>query len=141
MSYSLAVVNGDLAPLGGQLQIVSGVTKLKQDMDLWIRERFGVDRFHPRYGSVLEDFIGGIVNDDTGTEVTEELMRVLRNYMAVQKFAFTNNPQAFSLSELLLDVVSINSTVSYDTVAATVTVVNGEQAPVTTTTSSSTVSS
>lgn len=140
MSYSLAVVDGDLAPLGGQLQIVSGVAKLKQDIDLWIRERFGIDRFHPRYGSILEDFIGGIVEDDTSVEVTEELMRVLRNYMAVQKFAFTNAPQAFSLSELLLDVASIKTNVSYDTVTSMVTVVNGERAPVTTTTTTSTVS-
>lgn len=127
--------------MGGQLQIVSGVAKLKQDIDLWVRERYGIDRFHPRYGSDLENFIGGVVEDDTSVEVTEELMRVLRNYMAVQKFAFTNSPQAFSLSELLLDVVSIHSVVSYDTVTSTVTVVNGDRAPVTTTTTSSTVSS
>lgn len=136
MTFSLALVNGDLAPQGGQLQIVYGVAKLKQDMDLWIRERFGVDRFHPRYGSILEDFIGGIVEEDTGVEVTEEIMRVLRNYMAVQKFAFTSAPQAFSLSELLLDVAAVRTNVSYDTVTSQVTVVNGDRAPVTTTTTS-----
>ncbi len=134
MTYSLALVNGDLAPQGGQLQIVSGVSKLKQDIDLWLRERFGVDRFHPRYGSVLEDFIGGIVEDDTSVEVTEEIMRVLRNYMAVQKHAFTNAPQAFSLSELLVDVAMIKTNVSYDTVTSNVTVINGDRTPVTATT-------
>jgi len=122
---------------GGQLQIIWGIDKLKQDIDLWLRERFGIDRFHPRFGSDLENYIGGIVDDDTSTEVSEEVLRVLRNYMAVQQQAFRNNPQEFSLSELLMEVVSVSSRVHYDTVSTSVTVANGERAAVTTNTTTS----
>lgn len=139
MSFSLAVANGDLAPLGGQLQIVYGSTKLKQDMDLWIRERFGIDRFHPTFGSTLENYIGQVVTNDTRVEIIDELTRVMNNYMAVQLQALKENPQIFSLSELMMDIVSITAAVNYDTVTSTVTVVNGDRAPVTTKTSNSTV--
>lgn len=139
MSYSLAVVNGDLAPLGGQLQIVSGSAKLKQDIDLWIRERHGIDRFHPTFGSTLESYIGQIMNSDTRVEIIDELTRVLNNYQAVQLAAFKDSPQSFGLAELMAGVIAINASVSYDTVSATVTVANGERAPVTTKTSNSTV--
>lgn len=139
MSFSLAIVDGDLAPQGGQLQIVYGVDKLKQDMDCWVRERIGVDRFHPRYGSQLEDFIGGIIGPDTSHEIAQEILRVLHNYQAVLLQALKQDPQSFSLSELLMDITSVSATSGYDTVNASIVVVNGERAPVTVKTSNTTV--
>lgn len=139
MSYSLAVVNGDLAMAGGQLQIVHGVAKLKQEIDLWVRERYGIDRFHTTFGSTLENYIGQVVTDDTQAEIAYELTRVLRNLQAVTLRALKENPQKYSLSELPMDILSVNAKVTYDTVYASLTVVNGERAPVTTKTSNTTV--
>ena len=46
MSYSLAVRNGDLVKRGSNLDVVWGIDKLKQDLQCWVTERFGGDRFH-----------------------------------------------------------------------------------------------
>lgn len=139
MSYSLALSGGDLVAQGSQLAIVSGSDFLKQSMDLWIRERYGIDRFHPTFGSTLENYIGQVVDSDTRVEIIDELTRVLHNYQAVQLQAFKDSPQNFSASELMMSVLAINATVSYDTVSASVTVANGDQAPVSVKTSNSTV--
>jgi phage baseplate assembly protein W len=141
MSFSLAVANGDLVLQGDQLAIVSGAPLLKQTMDLWIRERAGIDRFHPTFGSRLQDFIGGVVTPDTRVEIITEIERVLLNIQAVQTQAVKDAPQKFSLSELLMDILSVNAQASYDTVSATISVANGDRAPVTTKTSSTTVGS
>jgi hypothetical protein len=57
VSYSLAIVDGDLALQGDRLDLVFGVDKLKQDLNCWLKERYGGDRFHTNYGSILPDSI------------------------------------------------------------------------------------
>lgn len=118
MSYSLAVADGDLVQQGSQLALVWGQDKLLQDVDLWLRERYGIDRFHVTMGSVLQDFIGGIVDESTRAEVQSEILRVLQNYQAVQLRKFKQNPQMLSATELLISVDDVQTTVSYDTVSA-----------------------
>ncbi|QDF18615.1 baseplate wedge protein [Gordonia phage Pupper] len=125
MSFSLAVVNGDLAQQGSTLDIVFGADKLKQDVDLWLRERFGGDRFHRNMGSILQDFVGDVVSPQTESEIQSEVLRVLQNYQSVQYRRLKENPQSLSHSELLLSVDSIKTQVNYDTVIVTVRLRNG----------------
>ena len=125
MSYSLAIADGDLAKRGSQMALVFGVNKLKQDMNCWLLEQYGGDRFHVNMGSVLQDFIGGVVSGSTRAEVEAEIMRVLENYQAMQVRRFKENPQKFSPSELLVSVDSVDVTVDYSVVRATVRVRNG----------------
>lgn len=132
MSFSLQVANGDLVIAGDQLSIVWGAAKLQQDMTLWLAERLGVDRFHPAYGSMLQNYIGGIINYNTQSMVYSEVMRVLDNYQKVQFQAFRQSPSSFSLSELLYSINSVDVNIAYDTVNVKVSVANAEQQTITT---------
>lgn len=127
MSFSLRVANGDLVQGGSQLGIVSGTKKLQQDMTLWLAERFGIDRFHPGMGSMLENYIGGIINFNTQSMVYSEVMRVLDNYQRVQFQTFRQAPGNFSLSEMLYAINAVNVNINYDTVNVSVNVSNAQQ--------------
>ena len=109
MSYSLAVANGDLVQKGDQLDLVFGVNKLEQDIYLWIMERYGIDRFHVTMGSVLQDFIGGIVSDSVRAQIQAEVLRVLQNYQAIQLRTLKENPRSLSTSELLISIDDIKA--------------------------------
>jgi len=138
MTFSLQLANGDLVQNGSQLGIVYGADKLKQDMTLWLAERYGVDRFHPAYGSNLENYIGGIIGFGTQSMVYSEVMRVLTNYQKVQFQGFKATPNLYSLAELLWSINNVNVGVTYDQVNIAVSVSNGQQQPTTVTVSQGT---
>lgn len=118
MSTSLKVVNGDLSIKGGRLEIVSGLDKLKQDLTLWLVEKYGDDRFHTNWGSILDNFIGGVIQESTRVRVQTEILRVLQNYQQLQIQRFRDNPARFSPQELLHSVQSVQVTITYDKVDA-----------------------
>jgi hypothetical protein len=124
VSYSLKVVDGDLVQQGSELAIVSGQEKLYQDMSLWLRERYGVDRSHPNYGSRLPDFIGGVIESHTRVRVYNEVLRILNNYQNMQTAHFTANPSKFSVAELMASIDDVTIDINYDTVNVTVRVSN-----------------
>lgn len=132
MSFSLQVANGDLVIAGDQLGIVWGAAKLQQDMTLWLAERLGVDRFHPAYGSMMQNYIGGIIGYNTQSMVYSEVMRVLDNYQKVQFQAFRQNPANYSLSQLLYAINSVDVSLTYDSVNVQVSVANAQQQNITT---------
>jgi hypothetical protein len=125
VSYSLAIENGDLVQRGSVMDLVFGVDKLRQDIYLWIMERYGGDRFHTNMGSILQDFIGGIVSSSTNAEVHAEIFRILQNYQALQLRRIKENPQLMSTSELLVSVDDIKAATSYDTVNVALKLRNG----------------
>ena len=127
MSYSLAVRDGDLVQTGSQLGLTFGVDKLRQDIQLWLMEQYGGDRFHVNMGSILQDFIGGIANESARVEVQGEVLRILQNYQALQLRKFKNSPQSLSVSELLVSIDDIKTSISYDTVNVTIRLRNGSQ--------------
>jgi len=122
MSYSLAVRNGDLVREGSNLAIVWGIDKLKQDLQLWVAERYGGDRFHPELGSVLQDHIGDVISPRTRAEIEDEVMRVLDNYQRVQMYGFKRNPRLYSMTELLESIDKISVAINFDTVSVAVSV-------------------
>lgn len=127
ISYSLAVSDGDLVQNGSQLGLVFGVDKLRQDIQLWLMERYGGDRFHVNMGSILQDFIGGIANESARVEVQGEVLRILQNYQALQLRKFKNDPQSLSASELLISIDDIITSIRYDAVNVAVKLRNGSQ--------------
>lgn len=116
MSYSLAIQDGELVQDGSELGLVWGIEKLKQDLQLWVTERFGGDRFHPAMGSILQDMIGGVIDFSTKAIIIREVERVLDNYQRVQYKAYKENPQLFSLSEILYSIDEIKADVYFDRV-------------------------
>lgn len=137
MSYSLALKNGDLVQSGSSLKIVSGIEKLKQDLSLWLGERFGIDRFHPNLGSTLQNFIGDVISSSTQSRIESEVLRVLNNYQAVQYRGLKERPQLYSPSELLYSIDSVNVSLSYDTVSVKIQLRNAEAESATLTVSQS----
>lgn len=126
MSFSFAIADGDLVQKGSVMDLVFGVDKLNQDIYLHVMERYGGDRFHVNMGSILQDFIGGIVSDSTRAEVQAEIFRILQNYQALQLRKIRESPKDMSTSELLVSVDDIQASVSYDTVNVTMRLRNGE---------------
>lgn len=117
MSVSLKVVNGDLSITAGRFDLVSGVDKLTQDLTLWLVERYRDDRFHPTYGSILDGYIGGVINaEETIVRVQSETLRVLSNYQQIQMARFKESPGKFQPSELLQIVNGVDVSLSYDKV-------------------------
>lgn len=108
--------SGDLSVLGRSTRLVSGTDKLIQDLNCWLREAYGVDRFHRSYGSVLPSFIGRVITDDALFEVEVEVRRVLQNYQAVQIRHLRETPSVFSRAELLDEIIDVKVTPSYDRV-------------------------
>jgi len=121
MSISLKVVNGDLSIKAGKFDLVQGSEKLKQDLTLWLTERYRDDRFHPTYGSILDGYIGGVINaSETIVRVQSETLRVLSNYQQIQLARFRESPGKFQPSELLRSVNGVDVSLSYDKVVVLV---------------------
>lgn len=117
MSISLKVANGDLSITAGTFDVVQGTDKLTQDLTLWLVERYRDDRFHPTYGSILDGYIGGIINpQDTIVRIQSETLRVLSNYQQIQMARFKETPNKFQPSELLQQVNGVDVSLSYDKV-------------------------
>jgi hypothetical protein len=117
VSISLKVVNGDLSITAGRFDLVQGTNKLTQDLTLWLTERYRDDRFHPTYGSILDGYIGGVINaQDTIVRVQSETLRVLANYQQIQMARFRESPNKFQPSELLQSVNGVDVSLSYDKV-------------------------
>lgn len=116
MSYSLQIVNGDFDIQTGIIKRVQGLAKLTQDLSLWLREPYATDRFHPLYGSTLDQYIGSIVNKLAEHEIRTEAIRVLSAYQQIQLAAVKKNPSKYELDELLDTVESVIVKVSYDSV-------------------------
>lgn len=126
MSFSLQIYGGDLVQTGSQLGIVSGAGKLRQDMTLWLSERYAIDPLNPSYGSLLPDYIGGMITLSTQAMVYNEVMRVLENFQSMQFQLFKKTPQLFSMSELLWEILNVQVAISYDTISVGVSVANGQ---------------
>ena len=127
MTFSLKVANGDLVLKGSQMALVGGTDKLKQDLILWVAERYGIDRFHPWMGSNLQNYIGGMITQGTQAMVYSEVMRVLDNYQKTQTAGMTASPALYTLSELLFNINSINVGIGFDQVNVAISVANAVQ--------------
>lgn len=116
MSFSLAIEDNDIQLKGSAMGIVYGLDKLNQDLGIWLRERYRSDRFHLTYGSILDSYIGGIIDSSTAAEIRSEIMRVLQNYQSKQREVLKITPDRLSLDEILLNVNDIAVRIQYDSV-------------------------
>lgn len=103
---TLQLANGDLVIGSGGFVTVTGAAKVRQDLGVAVREPYGTDRFHPRWGSVLVNYIGQPVGPATDMLVRSEVIRLIKNYIAVQgeqmEFdATTGSKTRFVTSEII----------------------------------------
>lgn len=82
---TLALADGDLMLSGRGHATVDGVFKTMQDIGIALREEFGIDRFHPNWGSLLPNMIGRPFDESVLLDVRTEVTRVVNNYLNVQR--------------------------------------------------------
>lgn len=95
MSNNFKIQRGDLVVGSGRMyERVAGLTKLQQDLELWLLEHIGSDPSTPTYGSSLD---GGIINGEPFPsyigqlstagrvrEIEAEVRRILELYQETQ---------------------------------------------------------
>ncbi len=123
---TLALVQGDLAVGTGSYLTYSGVNKISQDLSLALREAYGGDRFHPSWGSILQQYVGTPMVEEAKAGVVAEVTRVLNNYITVQnaqiQAAGTQNVQStLTTDDVVQSITSINATQVHDSLVVTVT--------------------
>lgn len=128
MSYSFAVADKDIRLKGSNIGLAYGQAKLLQDLTMWLTERYRSDRFHSNYGSILDNFIGEVMDPMTAHEVEAEVHRVLQNYQTVQYRRMQEDPTTLSPEEILVDVEDVRARVSFDSVVVTVSITTGTRA-------------
>jgi phage baseplate assembly protein W len=106
---TLRLKGGDLVPGPGGVETITGVDRLVQDLRCALSEPVGNDRFHPGWGSRIDEFIGMPLDEATAFAVEQEILRVIGNYMAVQEEKVrmaqaTGTETRYSSSEVLARV-------------------------------------
>jgi hypothetical protein len=83
--FTLQIQNGDLQIGANGFAAVNGPSKVYQDLSLATLEPYGCDRFHPRWGSLLGNYIGDAITLVDENLVMAEVARLVNNYMMVQQ--------------------------------------------------------
>lgn len=76
---------GDLEVADGRFQTITGSEKIVQDLGLALKEPFGDDRFHPRWGSLMPSYIGDPITPTLPVTLQAEVNRVVGNYIQLQQ--------------------------------------------------------
>ena len=130
---TLALSGGDLVVGSTGHLTVSGRRKITQELSLALSESYGFDKYHQDLGSILRDFIGEPITDETQALVEAEVGRVLRGYIDTQRREVLEDhlsyrASRFDASDVVTAVTSISSSVSFDqiTVRATLRTASGQ---------------
>lgn len=122
---SLALSGGDLAIRDGGLRTLTGPARIRQDLALALAEPYGHDPYHPEYGSVLSSYIGQPLDAELELLVRSEVIRVLQQYVASQQAdiaadALSGSRSRYSHQDVVEEVTSVDTEVSYDTLRVAV---------------------
>jgi hypothetical protein len=133
---TLQIVNGDFVIGPGGYATIDGPAKVKQDLGVAVREPYGSDRFHPRWGSLLHEYVGMPAMDEASMRIQAEVTRLIQNYQFVQgqmlqRDTMLGNRSRFSAGELVNTIQAIDIQQSYDSYAVRVTVTTLNNTPVT----------
>lgn len=115
----LALRDGDLVVGPRGHETVTGSVRIKQDLSLALREEYGLDRFHPRWGSLLDRYLGRPLDDETRLLVQAEVNRVLQNYVIVQNQGVLQDLTydvrgRYSTADIVRSVLAIETQVDLD---------------------------
>lgn len=119
--------NGDLVVGPEGFETIDGPAKVGQDLRMAVGEPLGNDRFHPGWGSTLDNMIGGLADADSAAAAQQEVTRVVSNYVQVQRAMMQADLTAgvrsrFSTGEVIASVDSIKATPRTDAVAVQVVI-------------------
>jgi len=127
------ISNGDFVLSNGSFATVEGTPKIQQDLGTALATEYGTDRFHPRYGSTLPNYIGQPVGSATSILVRSEVTRVVNNYASVQaanmnSYIVRGLQAPYAQSEIIAQLNAVTVKQDYDTfeVAAVITTQAGQ---------------
>lgn len=137
-----SIVDGDVSISNGTFTTITGQDKVSQDIEIAVLTPWASNKFHPRFGSVFDNFIGTPANPGTNALIINELSRVIQNYIKVQVAkmqAAANSGLAnpYSQAEIVSNIgtITVTQNLNQFTVSGSVTTLAGTQIPVTSTTS------
>jgi hypothetical protein len=111
MSFDLKLERGDIV-LGqsGDVQVVTGNAKLKQDIIKILLTQIGDNKFHQGYGSYIGSIqIGSYADEKLVTLDLESSARTaLRNIMSLQRAQ--SRRQVLSPGEIIVDILNVSIT-------------------------------
>ncbi len=113
--------DGDLLVSRQDYMTVTGTGKIAQDLRGHLGEPIGNDRFHTAFGSTLHQFIGTLANEDTRSQIENEVNRVISNYAAVLRDKVeaditSENAPRFSTDEILSRIQDVKVDLRADSV-------------------------
>lgn len=116
---ALEIRNGDLVVGAGGFTTIEGAAKVRQDLGVAVREPYGSDRFHPRWGTLLQEYVGTAVNSLSQMRIQSEIGRLVQNYMSIQGEALAKDVSVsratrFSKDELVEKIDSITIRQEFD---------------------------
>ena len=125
---TLALVGGDLVVGATGHETISGSRKIRQDLALTLGEPLALDRFHPEMGSVVVDYIGQPIDDETEMLVRAEVGRIVQQYIAIQQREVLKDNLAarasrFNASDVVTAIRDITAKVDYDSIRVSVSLV------------------
>lgn len=122
---TLALVNGDLVAGASGHATISGASKIRQELALYLGELLGTDRFHPDYGSILPSMIGQPIDGETSMLVESEVLRVCRSYIGIQSREVLadqlgGSTTRYDASDIVVGLTSVSVQQNYDTINLTI---------------------
>ena len=108
MSFDLTIEKGDIKiGLSGSVQIVSGNSKLKQDIVKILLTDLGDNKFHPKYGSHVGALQIGHYADSKlmSLDIEKSARNALKNLMALQRSQ--SRRQALAPGETIVDILNV----------------------------------
>lgn len=108
MSFDLKILKGDLEIDGsGNVSIVSGNKKLRQDIVKILLTSYGDNKYHPSYGSGVGQVEVGLNNFKiTDLEIKNTALTAINSLISMQKKQAKY--QTLSPSEVIVSVLDIN---------------------------------
>lgn len=137
---TLALTHGDLVVGSTGYATLDGAAKVLQDVRCALLEPLGTDRFHPGFGSSLDQFVGQQQDSLTATTIQTEIRRVVDQYAAVQRDrlerdALSGTASRYATDDVLAAVTSINVKPVQDRIYVQVNLTTAAGTPVTLVTS------
>lgn len=122
---TLALAGGDLVVGATGHQTISGKAKIRQELALFLGEDYGTDRFHPEMGSVLIEYIGQPIDEETDMLVRAEVGRVIQQYISIQDREVLRDHLAqrmsrFDASDVVVGITGISAEIDFDSIRVSV---------------------
>lgn len=134
---TLLLHEGDLVIGPNGYEMATGAQMVAQDLRCALAEPVGNDRFHPGYGSSLNDFVGMPLDEDARFLVEQEVVRVTTNYAAIQqdriqRDALRAQRSRYSTADVVANVGAVKVTADMDKVKVDITIetLDGRAVPI-----------